>query len=166
MIFYLASDTEGYRQLRATQVLAKQINKQFDQIDIPVDKQGLCAAIQELLTDADVARAKFENHQPRETGEMLKSNVIFPGDEIDVIEEISSDHDRRCRKCHLVLVATERGAKLLAAGEDMTALSEWIDQMPRWAIDFIQASIDARNQADADLKHEAQTDEDLPFTPD
>ena len=55
MIFYLATDERGFRQLRKTQDEARKINKDFTKIDIPTDATGLMAAIQELLTIADAA---------------------------------------------------------------------------------------------------------------
>ena len=55
MIFYLATDERGFRQLRKTQDEARKINKDFTKIDIFTDATGLMAAIQELLTIADAA---------------------------------------------------------------------------------------------------------------
>jgi len=55
MIFYLATDERGFRQLRKTQDEARKINKDYTKIDIPTDATGLMAAIQELLTIADAA---------------------------------------------------------------------------------------------------------------
>lgn len=55
MIFYLATDEQGFRKLRKTQDEARKINKDFAKIDIPTDATGLMSAIQELLTLADAA---------------------------------------------------------------------------------------------------------------
>lgn len=55
MIFYLATDERGFRQLRKTQDEARKINRDYTKIDIPTDATGLMAAIQELLTIADAA---------------------------------------------------------------------------------------------------------------
>jgi hypothetical protein len=53
MIFYLALDDEGRRQLRGTQADAKAVNRNFEQIDIPTDKAGLMAFVQELYNEID-----------------------------------------------------------------------------------------------------------------
>lgn len=54
MIFYIATDEDGFRHIKPTQALAVGINKDFVQIDIPTDKAGLMEAVQELLTKIDV----------------------------------------------------------------------------------------------------------------
>jgi hypothetical protein len=53
MIFYIATDSNGMRQLCTTQADAKAIDKNFQQLDVPTDKAGLRDAIQELLTEID-----------------------------------------------------------------------------------------------------------------
>lgn len=53
MIFYIATDENGQRQLRGTQADAKAVNKNFEQVDIPTDKTGLMAYIQDLFTKID-----------------------------------------------------------------------------------------------------------------
>lgn len=65
MIFYIATDPKGFRILKGTQAEAKAISKDFSQIDIPTDKAGLMAAIQELLTLADAATLN-QNTAPSE----------------------------------------------------------------------------------------------------
>lgn len=54
MIFYLATDDAGLRQLRGTQADAGKINKHFEQLDIPVDKAGLMMFVQDLFTQIDL----------------------------------------------------------------------------------------------------------------
>lgn len=51
MIFYLAVDAEGKTKLAGNQIDAKALNKDFQQIDIPVDKTGLMAWIQQMLDE-------------------------------------------------------------------------------------------------------------------
>lgn len=53
MIFYVALDENGHRQLRGTQADARAVNKQFEQIDIPTDKAGIMAYVQELFSQVD-----------------------------------------------------------------------------------------------------------------
>jgi hypothetical protein len=53
MIFYIALDDAGHRQLCGTQADAKAINKNFEQIDIPTDKPGLMAFVQGLYDEAN-----------------------------------------------------------------------------------------------------------------
>lgn len=49
MKFYRAIDAAGKLRLATTQVGAKAINKDFDDIDVPTDKPGLHAFLSELL---------------------------------------------------------------------------------------------------------------------
>lgn len=55
MIFYIALDDAGRRQLCPTQADAKAVNRGFEQIDIPTDKAGLMAFVQELYAEIDLA---------------------------------------------------------------------------------------------------------------
>lgn len=62
MLFYVAVNQKGFRQVCKTQAEAKAIDKDFIQLDIPTDKDGLRDAVQELLTlvDAVVAQQSQE----------------------------------------------------------------------------------------------------------
>lgn len=51
MIFYLAIDNNNQTKIVGTQADAKALNPQFEQIDIPVDKAGLMAWIQQMLNE-------------------------------------------------------------------------------------------------------------------
>lgn len=53
MIFYIATGEDGMRHVCTTQAEAKPIDKDFVQLDIPVDKSGLRDTIQELLSLID-----------------------------------------------------------------------------------------------------------------
>lgn len=56
MIFYLATQPDGRRLLKTVKTEAAAIDKEFETLDIPTDKPGLMATLQELLTLADDAR--------------------------------------------------------------------------------------------------------------
>lgn len=56
MIFYTAIADDGTTQLRGTQADARAVNKNFEQIDIPTDKAGLMAFVQELYAEIDELR--------------------------------------------------------------------------------------------------------------
>lgn len=60
MIFYIATDKNGMRQLCTTQADAKAIDKDFVQLDIPTDKASLRDAIQELLTEIDSMAVAYQ----------------------------------------------------------------------------------------------------------
>ena len=51
MIFYFMQDAQGYRHVASTQAEAKEINKDFNQVDVPIDKAGLHAFLTELLME-------------------------------------------------------------------------------------------------------------------
>lgn len=51
MIFYLAINDEGHTKIVGTQADAGKINKDFSQIDIPTDKGGLMAWVQQMLDE-------------------------------------------------------------------------------------------------------------------
>ena len=55
MIFYVAFNENGHRELVGTQADARAINKHFEQIDIPTDKGGLQSYVQTLMRHLDVA---------------------------------------------------------------------------------------------------------------
>lgn len=86
MIFYVALDAEGKRQLRGTQADARDVNKAFKQIDIPIDKAGLLKVLQDLMSAADgvapseppapVAEERPRwNGSPELTGERLAARI-------------------------------------------------------------------------------------------
>lgn len=85
MIFYLVHDAKGDRHLKGTQAEARAINKEFTQIDIPVDKTGLMAAIQELLFQADMWRKKSHEieGQPAPPAEAASSSKTCPRCQFD-----------------------------------------------------------------------------------
>lgn len=51
MIFYLALDEQSRTQILGTQADARAVNKNFQQIDIPVDKTGLMIWVQQMLDE-------------------------------------------------------------------------------------------------------------------
>ena len=57
MIFYTAIDELGRKHLVGTQADARAINKQFEQIDIPTDKAGLMAYVQDLMDQVGASEA-------------------------------------------------------------------------------------------------------------
>ncbi len=69
MIFYVATNEEGQRTLCKTQAEAKAIDKDFQQLDIPTDKDGLRDAIQELLSLIDAQPAPVEPESQESTPE-------------------------------------------------------------------------------------------------
>jgi hypothetical protein len=143
MIFYLALDDVGFRQLRPTQAEAKAISKNFQQIDIPTDKAGLQAAVQELLTEAD---------QLRQPGLPMEAPVVAER----APEPVSSVArcDARCSGCHRQLTTTVNGAITLAIGDDMTALGDWIQDAPDWVIPRIHEALREREKANASRQAE------------
>jgi hypothetical protein len=137
MIFYLALDDVGFRQLRPTQAEAKAISKNFQQIDIPTDKAGLQQAVQELLTEAD---------QLRQPGLPLEAPNIAPAASQALPEPVSlgAKCDSRCSGCHRQLVASVDGAITHAFGEDMSFLGDWIQDAPDWVIPRIHEALRER----------------------
>lgn len=68
MIFYLAIDSEGRTIIQSTQEAIKDINdKEYQKIDIPTDKTGLMAWVQQMLDEtlnAQPAPAVMEPPKP------------------------------------------------------------------------------------------------------
>lgn len=64
MIFYIATDENGHRQLRGTQADARAVNKNFEQVDIPTDKGGLRDYIQNLFNQIDNTPAVRGSERP------------------------------------------------------------------------------------------------------
>lgn len=62
MIFYLAIDNNNQTKIVGTQADAKALNPQFEQIDIPVDKAGLMAWIQQMLDETLNAQDEAQSY--------------------------------------------------------------------------------------------------------
>lgn len=78
MIFYLAVDATGRTLIKGTQADAREANRDFTQIDIPTDKAGLMAWVQQMLDET-------LNAQPAETGSVAAPASAKPGEAL--IEE-------------------------------------------------------------------------------
>ena len=63
MIFYLVETSQGHRVCK-TQAEAKAISKHFKQIDVPTDKDGLHATLQEFYNMLDTLRAEQLTKEP------------------------------------------------------------------------------------------------------
>jgi hypothetical protein len=137
MIFYLARTQKGTRLLYTRKDEAAKVDKDYQTLDIAPTKEAMMEAIQELLTDADIAKQLLE-----EAG-VSAAPVAAP-------EPVSSAGkcDPRCAGCHRELVATVEGAMKLGIGEDMSFLGEWIQDAPDWVIPKIHEALrerEARN---------------------
>lgn len=58
MIYYIARNEEGRRILRTTQADARDIDKNFEQVDVPTDKPSLLIFLQELYSRMDDLEAE------------------------------------------------------------------------------------------------------------
>ena len=66
MIFYEAIDTLGQTHIVGTQADARAVNKDFEQIDIPVDKAGLRGFVQKLYDQIfDLSRPPADRDEPQ-----------------------------------------------------------------------------------------------------
>ena len=63
MIFYLVETETGHRVYK-TQAEAKSVSKDYIQIDVPTDKDGLLATLQEFYTMLDTVRAETLENKP------------------------------------------------------------------------------------------------------
>lgn len=100
MIFYLAVDDKGDTKIVGTQAEAKAINKGFQQIDIPVDKAGLMAWVQQMLDEtlntggghppASLSPAKPEGPIAEVISETLYDLLGLGGGDGDTIAEYTS----------------------------------------------------------------------------
>lgn len=134
MKFYLARDAEGFRRLLTVQTEAKAMDKSFAELEIGTDKPSLQAALQELLTEADMANRGSADAEPGEAldTELAGIPVTVRETENGVVMGLASTHDPRCPKCHRMLTSTEDGAYALANGEDMTIIQQMIESSPTW----------------------------------
>jgi hypothetical protein len=135
MIFYLALDENGFRQIRHTQEKIREVNKDFKRIDIATHSAGLEDAVQELLREADELRLAQSLPQP----------AIAP---VAAPEPVSSGGrcDSRCTNCHRQLTTSVNGAISLAIGEDLSFLGDWIQDAPDWAIPRIHEALREREK--------------------
>lgn len=89
MIFYLAVDAEGKTKLAGNQADAKALNKDFQQIDIPVDKTGLMAWIQQMLDETlNAAPTPPTNIEDPTNAVDLSDAVIVDPETFDDVEAI------------------------------------------------------------------------------
>jgi len=97
VIFYLATDNLGKTHIVGTQAEARVINTDFQQIDIPTDKAGLMAWVQQMLDEtvnaADLQSA--EEAQPLKPApevikETLMELICLGGGDGDTLGEYAS----------------------------------------------------------------------------
>lgn len=70
MIFYLTVDAAGHTKILGTQADAGKVNKDFSQIDIPTDKNGLMGWVQQMLDEllnVSVKDHPIHDEEPEET---------------------------------------------------------------------------------------------------
>lgn len=80
MQYYLATDEKGHRHLHTVATEAKAVDKNFVSIDIPTNKDGLKAAVQELLTEADNLRDQAKAIE-------IGTNVLMGDQPVELSEE-------------------------------------------------------------------------------
>lgn len=85
MIFYTALDERGHKQLRATQADAKAVNRAFEKIDIPTEKAGLMAFVQQLYAHIDTLQDQIV-----EGGEGLPEPPTGGGGGVEPIQPLYS----------------------------------------------------------------------------
>lgn len=71
MQFYLAKAADGKRIICGTQAEAKAINKDFSELDIPTDKPGLKAWVQQMLDETLNAQTVGEPTECETTEELI-----------------------------------------------------------------------------------------------
>jgi hypothetical protein len=62
MIFYTATDADGRTHWEKTQADARAINKNFEQVDVPVDKPGLHVWLNAMQQKLDEERSETFEH--------------------------------------------------------------------------------------------------------
>lgn len=119
MIFYLCNGN----QLAGTQADARQLDRNFVQVDVPTDKAGLMAYINELMARAPVApEPELVRPEPTNSPEVKASTV--------------ENEWTRCPKCN----NTRRLASFYAGLEGAQAIREAIRTCDP---DFINGHVDA-----------------------
>lgn len=141
MIFYLAIETSGRKVLSGTQVDAKKLDKNFTQVDIPVDKKGLMEFIQESLDlvhdlegrinsaahDASIAPVTIPVSTDQEEHDLTEPNPA-PTRFSDKFDN-SRDNDR---------------AEVMGVSRDVLNMSDKILTMDGWPLGQIAASVTSR----------------------
>jgi len=89
MIFYLAVDAENNTKILGTQADAGKVNRDFQQIDIPVDKAGLMAWIQQMLDETLNAAPIVEVGDTETIQEILYEMIGMGGGDGDTIREFA-----------------------------------------------------------------------------
>lgn len=113
MIFYVALDTDGKHHLVTTQALASEVNKTFEQIDIPTDKPGLRDFVQGLLDRID-AQEKISDdvHTELNKVENAEQEPIYT--EQTVFTDELWEQLPLARKFHFAADAMEQGRSILS----------------------------------------------------
>lgn len=77
MIFYLAVDSNGQTKILGTQADANKVNRDFSQIDIPTDKAGLMAWVQQMLDETINAMPAVTAPTPTEDSVEAVSEILY-----------------------------------------------------------------------------------------
>lgn len=179
MIFYLATETTGRKVLCGTQVDAKRIDKDFEQVDIPVDKKGLQAFVQESLD----AIFELSKSQPA-----LVITTEGSDDTSDFVREAAKRTLDRTGSFTDRFDDAREGERAAVNGlsRDMLCMTDKVMTLEGWALGQVAAAVTSRitelskpyieapapleeddDRSDeelleiADEKHDAQMDDDL-----
>lgn len=139
MIFYLAIETSGRKVLFGTQVDAKKLDKNFTQVDIPVDKKGLMEFLQESL-DAIFELEKSQPTAADPNDSMLSGDMEVSERQMIITDPTpaagfndkfgnSRDNDR---------------AEVMGVSRDVLSMSDKILTMDGWPLGQIAASVTSR----------------------
>jgi len=125
MIFYLCQTPAG-PQLAGTQADAKALDRNFKQVEEPTDKAGLMKRLNELLAKAHRPAVMVEPTLSVEAlADAMRHTEASPGTVLSVQPVAPKDNRYAadtCPSCH----RNPRAAALLAAGEDVTEITDAI----------------------------------------
>lgn len=130
MIFYLATETTGRKVLFGTQVDAKKLDKNYGQIDVPVDKKGLMEAIQETLDMVFALEGKVNSaaHDASIAPVTIDLNPA-PADSFKDRANESREAER---------------AEFMSVSRDVLSLSDKILTLDGWPLGQIAAAVTSR----------------------
>lgn len=127
MIFYLATEASGRKVLCGTQVDAKKIDKDFEQVDVPVDKKGLMEFVQESLNMV----FELSKSQPTASAPAEPKLILTDGGAASF--EARANESREAER-----------AEFMGVSRDVLNMSDKIGDMDGWPLGQIAAAVTSR----------------------
>jgi hypothetical protein len=113
MIFYTATDADGRTHWEKTQADARAINKNFEQVDVPVDKPGLHVWLNAMQQKLDEARQEVDAVEGTLAATVPEPDPSYTNWSVKLDEEW--DKLSLAHQLHFAALAMERARSLVSA---------------------------------------------------